>query len=316
MALLLAVPVGVLLIAAGGADAATSEFLGVCGAPAAGLALPGGGSLSPTQVSDAGTILSLIASSKTPREPVPQAAIAAALVESDLVNVAHGTSGALGLFQETPEDGWGTPAQVMTPLYATREWLFHLPSSWAQMSPGELAQAVERSGYPARYQVRVATAKVIVAASCNGGTGSLTPGAITAARAPWTPPPGTSAQEVDAARFALAQLGKPYLYGGTGPVGYDCSGLTQAAWGAAGVAIARTTYAQVAAGSAVASISTLVPGDLVFIMGSDPEGSLPGHVGIYVGYGDLVDAPYSGEVVQEIPISDWAGQIVAMRHIA
>lgn len=312
---MLAIPFGVLLIGAGGAGAATGLPLGACAAPPVGLALPGAGALSATQASDAGTILSVIEGSSTSAEPVPVAAIAAALVESNLINVDHGTRGALGLFQETPKDGWGTPEEVMTPIYATRAWLSHLPGSWAHMAPSTLAQAVERSAYPARYTKRVPTAEVIVAASCKGGSAAPTKGAVTTAGGVWTPPAATTAQEATAVRFALSQLGKPYVYGGTGPTGYDCSGLVQAAWAAAGIAIPRTTYTQVAVGTPVSSTSTLSPGDLVFIMGSDPQGSLPGHVGIYVGYGDLVDAPYTGERVQEISITDWAGEIVAMRRI-
>jgi peptidoglycan DL-endopeptidase CwlO len=98
--------------------------------------------------------------------------------------------------------------------------------------------------------------------------------------------------------FALAQIGKPYVWGGTGPGGYDCSGLVQAAWAAAGVSIPRTTYDQWASLPHVPS-SDLQPGDLMFFDGE-------GHVSIYVGNGQMVDAPQQGENVEEIPTtSSW-----------
>jgi cell wall-associated NlpC family hydrolase len=93
-----------------------------------------------------------------------------------------------------------------------------------------------------------------------------------------------------ALHFALAQLGKPYRYGGTGPNAYDCSGLTQRAWRAAGVPIPRTTEAQAGTGTAV-PMSGIRPGDLVIFY---PDAS---HVGIYAGSGKVVVAPHSGTVV-------------------
>ncbi|HEX4787587.1 MAG TPA: C40 family peptidase [Actinospica sp.] len=93
-----------------------------------------------------------------------------------------------------------------------------------------------------------------------------------------------------ALHFALAQLGKPYHYGATGPDAYDCSGLTQRAWRAAGVPIPRTTRAQAGVGAAV-PLSRIKPGDLV-IFYADAS-----HVGIYAGGGKVVVAPHSGTVV-------------------
>jgi cell wall-associated NlpC family hydrolase len=105
----------------------------------------------------------------------------------------------------------------------------------------------------------------------------------------------TSTQAGKAVAFAYAQLGKPYLWGGTGPDAYDCSGLVGAAWAAAGVAIPRDTYSQVAALPAV-PLSDLQPGDLVFF---DSDG----HVAMYVGGGMIIDAPQQGENVERISLS-------------
>ena len=97
--------------------------------------------------------------------------------------------------------------------------------------------------------------------------------------------------------FAQAQLGKPYAYGGTGPASYDCSGLTQAAWKAAGVALPRTSQQQFAVGRPVAK-ADLRPGDLVFFYGPQPS-----HVALYVGAGQILHAPRPGKTVEYSQLS-------------
>lgn len=116
--------------------------------------------------------------------------------------------------------------------------------------------------------------------SSSGSSESSTPGSST----------GTQAQK--ALAFAQAQIGKPYVWGATGPGSYDCSGLTQAAWKAAGVTLPRTTYDQVNAGTTV-SVSQAQPGDLVFFYDDIS------HVGLYVGDGKMVHAPKPGAYVRE-----------------
>ena len=107
----------------------------------------------------------------------------------------------------------------------------------------------------------------------------------------------TSTQAGKAVAFAYAQLGCPYVYGGTGPChrGYDCSGLAQAAWAAAGVQIPRDSYGQWAALPHV-PLSSIEPGDLLIYNGE-------GHVAIYVGGGYIIDAPQTGMNVEKIPES-------------
>ncbi|MFD4667865.1 C40 family peptidase [Streptomyces halstedii] len=92
--------------------------------------------------------------------------------------------------------------------------------------------------------------------------------------------------------FARAQIGKPYVWGATGPSSYDCSGLTQAAWKEAGVTLPRTTWDQVKVGTRVAT-ADLQPGDLVFFYDDIS------HVGIYKGDGMMIHAPKPGANVRE-----------------
>lgn len=134
----------------------------------------------------------------------------------------------------------------------------------------------------AQQQSTVAASSV----GANGSTGTTT-------TATYTGPTSTQAEK--AVAFAFAQLGKPYQWGATGPGSYDCSGLAQAAWAAAGVSIPRTTYDQWAALPHV-PLSAIEPGDLLYFEGI-------GHVALYVGNGNAIDAPETGLDVRELPIS-------------
>lgn len=115
----------------------------------------------------------------------------------------------------------------------------------------------------------------------------------------------TSSQADKAVAYAYAELGCPYVFGGTGPCssGFDCSGLTMEAWAHAGVSIPRDSYSQesglpqvdLAPGNVT---KYLQPGDILGFAGNS-------HVGIYVGNGKLIDAPHTGLNVQLISLSGW-----------
>jgi cell wall-associated NlpC family hydrolase len=109
------------------------------------------------------------------------------------------------------------------------------------------------------------------------------------------PAPPASSRGRAAVAFAQSQLGKAYAFGGAGPDSYDCSGLTMMAWRAAGVSLDHYAADQYAF-TAHVPIANLQPGDLVFL-GSDLH-----HVGIYVGGGQMIDAPHTGAVVRYDPI--------------
>ncbi|WP_030981138.1 C40 family peptidase [Streptomyces sp. NRRL S-1813] len=102
----------------------------------------------------------------------------------------------------------------------------------------------------------------------------------------------SSAKAEKALAFARAQTGKPYVWGATGPSSYDCSGLTQAAWKAAGIDLPRTTWDQVKVGQRIAT-KDLKPGDLVFFYDDIS------HVGMYIGGGKMIHAPHPGADVRE-----------------
>jgi peptidoglycan DL-endopeptidase CwlO len=107
----------------------------------------------------------------------------------------------------------------------------------------------------------------------------------------------TSTRAGKAVAFAYAQIGKPYVWGATGPSSYDCSGLMLASWAAAGVSIPRDTYGEWA-GLPHIPLSTVQPGDLIMFSGES-------HVAMYVGGGYLIDAPHSGAYVQKVAFTGW-----------
>jgi peptidoglycan DL-endopeptidase CwlO len=153
---------------------------------------------------------------------------------------------------------------------------------------GELAQLI------AQEQARRAAAAAAAARARfvprSARAGSITdPGAV-----PNLPPP--SARAGQAIAFAKAQLGKPYEYAASGPETYDCSGLTMAAWGSAGVSLPHYSGAQYAMLPKV-PLDAMQPGDLVFWGGGGSQ-----HVGIYVGGGMMIHAPHTGDVVKVAPV--------------
>ncbi|WP_306321323.1 MULTISPECIES: NlpC/P60 family protein [unclassified Streptomyces] len=105
----------------------------------------------------------------------------------------------------------------------------------------------------------------------------------------------SSARAAAALAAAKSALGKPYVWGATGPSGYDCSGLMQWSYGQAGVGLPRTSQAQAVAGRQV-PLSEAEPGDLV-AYGSDAH-----HIGIYAGNGQVIHAPHPGAPVRYDPV--------------
>lgn len=124
---------------------------------------------------------------------------------------------------------------------------------------------------------------------------------------------GGSKYDQAAIKLASHFIGTPYEWGGASPGGFDCSGLLQYTWGKLGVNIPRTTYDQWKVGQPVAP-NALRPGDAVFFKGSDSQGGLPGHVGMYIGGGRFIEAPHSGSTVHISNLRGYPGYMGARRY--
>lgn len=269
-------------------------------------------------------------------------AIATSLQEANLYNLDTATDhDSLGLFQQRPSQGWGTPAQILDPVHASNAFYDHLTriSGWQTMSVTEAAQAVQRSAYPDAYAkwetlatqlaTQFATEQPADPASARGGAGcgddgdGQPTGADVDLPNGVTLPAGTPTAVVTAVAWALAQRGTPYHFGGdcTNPHAgvpaheCDCSSLMQQAYRAAGINIPRTTLDQAHVGAAVPSLSALAAGDLVFIPGSDGTRAVPRHVGMYIGNGLIVQAPHTGDVVKISTLASWQSQISIIRRV-
>jgi len=207
-------------------------------------------------------------------------AVATAIQESTLHN--YGDLGdrndhdSLALFQQRPSQGWGTPRTAIT------------------------------TG---------------MTAGCHGGDGMFAIGEHLPAD--FTLPADTPLPVAIAIWWALQQLGTPYHFGGscTDPHSgdpnrqCDCSSLMQQAYRNAGIAIPRVTDDQQHFGTPVASATELKPGDLVFIPGSGGTMDDPGHVGMYIGQGIIVQSPHTGDFVKLTKLDSWMRQIAKIRRI-
>jgi cell wall-associated NlpC family hydrolase len=222
-------------------------------------------------------------------------------------------AGSLGGANEDP--------QVTKLLYAVGQDT----SGWASRKPlrtvaGAMKVPVKPAPAVTRSPVASSTAASSSAGSTVSGSASV-PASVSASGdtglpAGFSVPAGTSEAVRAAVAYAVAQLGKPYIWGGTGPTGFDCSGLVMMAYEAAGISLPRTTFEQVLAGTAVSSLSDLQPGDLLFTAGSDGTATDPGHVGMYVGDGEVIQAATTGEPIMITPLAGyWQDSTVAIRRI-
>jgi len=214
-------------------------------------------------------------------------ALATAMQESSLINLEHGDRDSLGLFQQRPSAGWGTPEEILDPRYAASRFYDRLERvpGWEQMPLTMAAQAVQRSAFPDAYAKWEGPAAELLA-QLGGDASALLcqPGQVSAGAA-------------TALAFAGEQLGKPYQWGATGPDAYDCSGLTQMAWLAAGVQIPRVSRDQARAGARI-PLEQAQPGDLLFW---STNGAVDGveHVALYLGSGWIREAPRTGTPVRD-----------------
>ena len=183
----------------------------------------------------------------------------------------------------------------------------------ARASEAALAVAGGSAASAARGRPLSPVPAAVAASVLAGGPSGAAPGVF----APdWAPDAGASAAQGDAAAdWALTQLGKPYQWGAAGPGSYDCSGLAMEAWARAGVRLLHWTGYQWVSGPHV-PLAGLRRGDLVFYAFNIADPATIHHVGIYLGHGLMVDAPYTGSFVRIDSIYAFPGLIGATRPAA
>ncbi|GGQ81182.1 C40 family peptidase [Streptomyces pilosus] len=215
--------------------------------------------------------------------------------QSETMKKRQEATESLRTLTESQDDLKTAKATVQKKLTDARELMAQLTAEekarLAAIEKKKQEEAARQAAELARQQAEQQQAREEAARQDAGGSdGTGSSGTATSPSPSTDSSYGTKAEKAIA--FARAQIGKPYVWGATGPGSYDCSGLTQAAWKAAGVALPRTTYDQVNAGTTV-PVSQAQPGDLVFFYDDVT------HVGIYIGNGMMIHAPKPGTYVRE-----------------
>ncbi|MBF6555610.1 MAG: C40 family peptidase [Acidimicrobiales bacterium] len=154
-------------------------------------------------------------------------------------------------------------------------------------------QAAAQLAATTAFNAKVAAAQKAQAAAQTGGVGrgAGSSSGSGVSSVPTAPPPPVPAGVGGAIQAAESQIGTPYVWGGSSPGGFDCSGLVMWSFGQAGIGLPRTSGAQYAATTHI-PLADIQPGDLLFY---GPGGSE--HVAIYIGGGTMVEAPYTGATV-------------------
>ena len=260
--------------------------------------------LDAAQSADATTIVTVGQQQNIPTKGLV-VAIAGALQESSLRNLApgQGDRDSIGLFQMRPSQDWGTTAQLEDPTYQATKFYSVLTAiaNWQSLSVNDAAQAVLRSGHPLAYGPHEQEATQIVAAITAAGTGGASAPPATGCTSPGQVASGPVGTMVQA---AVAQIGKPYVWGATGPDSFDCSGLVVYAWRQAGYQLTVRTSEEMYNVAVPVPAGQEQPGDLIFSNWGEDGVPGPGHVQIVVTPGTLVEAPRPGLDVRETPYSD------------
>ncbi len=175
--------------------------------------------------------------------------------------------------------------QIESQLATRRQLLSSIRGEIAQMKAAEAAQQRQLA---AAAHARIANESPPSTSNIAVGASAATPEGSTVA------PPNTHGGVVG---VAMQYLGVPYVWGGASPRGFDCSGLVMYAFAKVGISLPHSSYAQFGMGTPV-SIGQLQPGDLVFFSGAS-------HVGIYIGGGQFIHAPHTGDVVKISSLSGY-----------
>jgi len=296
---------GITVAAAGAVEPGVTAWFCPAGTASPGTPAGNGHVLTTAQVANAATIYKVSVRMQLPTWAAV-IATATAMQESSLINVTiPAPGGSLGLFQQRPSQGWGTPAELTDPALVARAFYQHLIKvpHWQMLPLATAAQDVQRSAHPGAYARWQALAISLVTTFDGAG-------------AACSDAPATTSLGAAIAAYAESQIGVPYQYGGgtdTGPsVGDDSNGSGQPGWDCSGLvmyAVYQATGGRVSLphnadaqyqdpAIQLVPYSQLQVGDLVFFPGSDGTMTDPGHVGIYVGNGMMVDAPFTGADVR------------------
>ncbi|MGP3775469.1 C40 family peptidase [Streptomyces sp. SDT5-1] len=279
-------------------------------------------------------------------------ALATALQESGLRNLAYGDRDSLGLFQQRPSKGWGSAEQVRDPAHAATKFyesLLKVPG-WQSMTIAQAAQAVQQSGFPGAYAkwepLATALQKALAApqsATAGSGTHAGTGpedqsvdsdadacgigadggqfGAIPTGSVPkgYKVPANAPKSVRTAIRWGLGQLGTPYQWGGEcsnahgrDPMGRCDCSSLMQASYKAGGVSLSRTTYTQVKEGKEVTVDALKPGDLLFTHGT---AEVPEHVGMFVGHGLILQAPHTGDVVKISPLADWRPDVLAARRV-
>ena len=168
-------------------------------------------------------------------------------------------------------------------------------------------QAAARAAAARAVAAQPASTTATLVAPAPAVTTATTTASSPATPAPSPPPANLSGGHPEAATIAMKYLGVPYVWGGSTPGGFDCSGLVMYVYGQLGISLPHYAAAQYGFGTAV-SRDQLQPGDLVFFDGLN-------HVGIYIGGGEMVHAPETGDVVKITALADFGAGYVGARRL-
>ncbi len=281
-------------------------------ADATGDAAAGEGKVSQLSADQRGIAAQIIKVGKDRQLPplAWQVAIQAGMQESSLTNVTHGDAAgpdSRGIFQMRFTMGWGTEAQLEDPNYSINKFydvLTKIPN-WQELRPGDAAQAVERSAFPDAYDKWEAMAASLIKSV--GDVADPSGCGQSVQNAAMVLPANQAAAKAIA--YAQLQLGKPYIWGGNGPVGYDCSGLVQQAYLSAGIQLPRVAADQYHAG-AMLPVAQAQPGDLVFLATDKSNPATIHHVAMYLGNHQIIEAQDFGIPIHIRPFSFTEAEVV------
>ncbi|MBJ7000116.1 C40 family peptidase [Streptomyces sp. CRPSP2-6A1] len=280
-------------------------------------------------------------------------ALATALQESGLRNLDYGDRDSLGLFQQRPSQGWGTPTEVRDPVHASTKFYEGLlkVKGWQSMTITQAAQAVQKSGYrdayakwePLATAIQKAIAKSLgmvgssstdsdtgneaeqptssAAAVCGAGDDGSSFGSIPAGSVPegYEIPASAPKSVRTAIRWGLGQLGTPYQWGGTcsAPHGQDPMGRCDCS------SLMQASYKAGGISISRTTYTQVKEGKAVSVDALRPgdllftrgTAAVPEHVGMFIGQGLILQAPHTGDVVKISTLADWRADIVAARRI-